>query len=107
MSNITISKSSRTVVKEVREEVYSLDLNYEQISVLGAFLRHVGGPPVREDGSVSMRGILTDQIGTAIADYIGVHRIIGAATDPGREMNKFVTAYIPAVKTVQKDRARY
>jgi len=104
MSKPTISKSTRTVVTESEQDVYNLALTYDQIAALGAFLRHVGGPPAREDGSVSIRGILTDQIGAAIADFVGVQRIVGAATDEGRLMNKFVTAYIPAVKTVQAGR---
>lgn len=92
---------TREVVSYVEEEVVTLVLTVEQANALAAALRHVGGPPVREDGSISVRGILTDQIGAALTSALGTKRLGGSHTDDGRDNNPFHGMYIPAAKYVE------
>lgn len=92
---------TREVVSFVEEEVVTLTLTVEQAKTLAAALRHVGGPPVREDGSRSVRGILTDEIGAALSSTLGTQRLGGPNFDEGRDENRFHSMYIPAAKVVE------
>lgn len=101
------STITREVTTTVEEEVVTLTLSMEAAKALAAVTRHIGGPPIREDGSPSVRQILTDEIGGALQRVIGVQRLVGPNTDPGRERAMFRGMYIPAAKTVTDQKETY
>lgn len=97
----TKTTRTRTITQEVEEEVVTLVLSLEQAQALYAVTRHIGGPPTRTDGTASIRGILTDQIGDALHRAVGPVHMDGPNTDAlaGRE-KAFTGMYIPAEKRV-------